>query len=201
MGLQEILRASTAPDEEVERPPDSAVLLLDHAAGIGGRRTGMPDVLPYVWRPGEDERDREIRARLAALRARLANGRAADSPVTAVILIAAALIAIAGVLIIAATTTLRRLLARERAITGHAAGPGQGDDLTAGDSLPKRGTRLDRLLSDHELAEAMNHVATIATGEADDCDCWWAYLPGGEAQMFPCGRHEAMLRAVREAGL
>jgi hypothetical protein len=105
--------------------------------------------------------------------------------VTAVILIAAALIAIAGVLIIAATTTLRRLLARERAITGHAAGPGR--------------TKLGQVLSGHELAEAMGRAAA---GEDGDCGCWWLDIDDGrDVQVFPCGRHEAMLRAVREAEL
>ena len=35
---------------------------------------GTPEPQPYTWRPGEAEREREVQARLAAIRARLAGG-------------------------------------------------------------------------------------------------------------------------------
>jgi hypothetical protein len=37
-----------------------------------GVRNGMPPLVPYTWRPGEQDREAEIQGRLAAIRARLA---------------------------------------------------------------------------------------------------------------------------------
>ena len=55
----------------------AAQRLLAHAAGLGHQHNGMPDVLPYVWRRGDAERDQEIADRLAAIR-RVAELRAAE---------------------------------------------------------------------------------------------------------------------------
>jgi hypothetical protein len=93
----------------------------------------------------------------------------------------------AGILLGAAAIILgRRITHRERDISRYATGPGR--------------TRLERELSGHELGEAMRRVEGLGMG-GTICGCRWAYLADGEAQMFPCERHEAMLRAVREEGL
>ena len=55
----------------------AAQRLLAHAAGLGHQHNGMPDVLPYVWRRGDAQRDQEIADRLAAIR-RTAELRAAE---------------------------------------------------------------------------------------------------------------------------
>jgi hypothetical protein len=39
---------------------------------IAGLRNGMPDALPYRWNQAGQEREREVAARLAVLRGRLA---------------------------------------------------------------------------------------------------------------------------------
>lgn len=39
---------------------------------VAGLRNGMPDVKPYRWNVAGQEREREVAARLAAIRARLA---------------------------------------------------------------------------------------------------------------------------------
>ena len=41
---------------------------LAHAAA-GSRRNGLPEVRPYAWRPGDADREAEIQARVAAVRA------------------------------------------------------------------------------------------------------------------------------------
>ena len=46
--------------------PDS--LDLAHA-GAGSRRNGLPEGHPYTWRPGDAEREAEVQARAAAVRA------------------------------------------------------------------------------------------------------------------------------------
>lgn len=58
------------PDTDL--PDDRA---LRHAAGLGHQHNGMPDVLPYTWRPGEAQREAALEARLAAIR-RVAEQRA-----------------------------------------------------------------------------------------------------------------------------
>ena len=47
-------------------PPEP--LDLAHAAA-GTRRSGLPEPRPYTWRPGDAEREAEVQARLAAIRA------------------------------------------------------------------------------------------------------------------------------------
>ena len=47
-------------------PPES--LDLAHAAA-GGHRNGMPEGHSYAWRPGDAEREAEVQARVAAVRA------------------------------------------------------------------------------------------------------------------------------------
>lgn len=40
---------------------------LRRARGVAEARNGVPEMRPYVYRPGEAERDAEIAARLAAI--------------------------------------------------------------------------------------------------------------------------------------
>jgi hypothetical protein len=45
---------------------------LAHTAATGSHRNGIPETRPYRWRRGDTERDAEIAARLAAIRALVA---------------------------------------------------------------------------------------------------------------------------------
>ena len=59
-----------------ELPEPEPFAPRDFLAADTGLRNGLPALTPYTWRPGEAEREAEVRAQIAAARARVREARA-----------------------------------------------------------------------------------------------------------------------------